>query len=132
VIDPSLAPEGFHIATIYGFYFPCEAPKHLRGKLRDEMAARIITRLDQVYPGLREQIVESAIFSSDHFASMQGATGGDFCHGLLHAEQMLGGRALVAGSAHKTPIEGLYLCGASCHPAACSRRAPPGPDASNA
>jgi phytoene dehydrogenase-like protein len=47
---------------------------------------------------------------------MQGATGGDFCHGLLHAEQMLGGRALVAGSAHKTPIEGLYLCGASCHP----------------
>ncbi len=47
---------------------------------------------------------------------MQGATGGDFTHGLLHAEQMLGGRALVPGSAHRTPIEGLYMCGAACHP----------------
>jgi phytoene dehydrogenase-like protein len=47
---------------------------------------------------------------------MQGATGGDFTHGLLHAEQMLGGRALVPGSAHRTPIDGLYLCGAACHP----------------
>jgi len=116
LMDPTLAPDGFHVATIYGFYFPCEAPKHLRGKLRDEMAERIIGRLEQVYPGLRKEIVESAIFSSDHFAAMQGATGGDFTHGLLHAEQMLGGRALVPGSAHRTPIAGLYLCGAACHP----------------
>jgi phytoene dehydrogenase-like protein len=116
VVDPSLAPQGFHVATIYGFYFPCEAPKHLRGKLRDEMAERIVSRLSETYPGLRELIVESAVFSSDHFASMQGATGGDFTHGLLHAEQMLGGRALVPGSAHRTPIDGLYLCGAACHP----------------
>jgi phytoene dehydrogenase-like protein len=116
VVDPTLAPDGFHIGTIYGFYFPCEAPKPLRCKLRDEMAERIISRLEDVYPGLREQIVESAVFSSDHFATMQGATGGDFTHGLLHAEQMLGGRTLVPGSAHRTPVAGLYLCGAACHP----------------
>jgi phytoene dehydrogenase-like protein len=29
---------------------------------------------------------------------------------------MIGGRLLVPGSAHATPIAGLYLCGASCHP----------------
>lgn len=116
VIDPELAPDGHHIATIYGFYFPCEAPRDQRGKLRDEMKERLIDRLELVYPGLREQIVEAAIFSSDHFATMQGATGGDFTHGLLHADQMLGRRALVPGSAHRTPIAGLYLCGAACHP----------------
>ena len=116
VIDETLAPDGHHLGTVYGFYFPCEAPKHLRGKLRDEMAERIISRIEEVYPGFREQIVDSAVFSSDHFATMQGATGGDFTHGLLHAEQMLGGRALVPGSAHRTPVEGLYLCGAACHP----------------
>ena len=27
---------------------------------------------------------ERAIFSSDHFAAMQGATNGDFTHGLIH------------------------------------------------
>jgi len=116
VVDPSLAPEGFHLGTTYGFYFPCEAPKQTRGKLRDEMAERIIDRVEEVYPGFRRLIVESAIFSSDHFATMQGATNGDFTHGMIHPEQMLGGRTLVPGSSHRTPIENLYLCGASCHP----------------
>jgi phytoene dehydrogenase-like protein len=116
VVDPSLAPEGYHLGTTYGFYFPCEAPRQARGKLRDQMAERIIDRIGEVYPGFRDLIVESAVFSSDHFATMQGSTGGDFTHGLIHPEQMLGARTLVPGSAHRTPIPGLYLCGASCHP----------------
>jgi phytoene dehydrogenase-like protein len=116
VMDPSLAPDGFHIATTYGFFFPCEAPKEERGRLRDEMAERILDRLSEFLPDLRECIVERAVFSSEHFATMQGATNGDFTHGLIHPEQMIGGRLLVPGSAHATPIPGLYLCGASCHP----------------
>jgi phytoene dehydrogenase-like protein len=116
VLDPSLAPQGFHIATTYGFFFPCEAPRDQRGRLRDEMAERILDRLSEFLPDLRDCIVERAVFSSDHFAAMQGATNGDFTHGLIHPEQMIGGRLLVPGSAHATPIAGLYLCGASCHP----------------
>ncbi|HVN83797.1 MAG TPA: NAD(P)/FAD-dependent oxidoreductase [Candidatus Binatia bacterium] len=116
VMDSSLAPPGFHIATTYGFFFPCEAPKAERGRLRDEMAERIVDRLSEYLPDLRDCIVERAVFSSDHFAAMQGATNGDFTHGLIHPEQMIGGRMLVAGSAHATPIPDLYLCGASCHP----------------
>ena len=104
VMDPSLAPAGFHIATTYGFFFPCTAPKADRGRLRDEMAERILDRLSEFLPDLRDCIVERAIFSSDHFAAMQGATNGDFTHGLIHPEQMIGGRLLVPGSAHATPI----------------------------
>ena len=116
VVDPTLAPDGFHIGTTYGFYFPFESPKEVRGKLRDEMAERMINRIEGVYPGFRELIVEQAVFSADHFATMQGATGGDFTHGLIHPDQMLGARALVEGSSHRTPVPGLWLCGASCHP----------------
>lgn len=116
VMDESLAPPGFHIATTYGFFFPCDAPREERGRLRDEMAERILDRLSEVLPDLRDCIVERAVFSSDHFAAMQGATNGDFTHGLIHPEQMIGGRLLVVGSAHATPIPGLYICGASCHP----------------
>jgi len=47
---------------------------------------------------------------------MHGATNGDFTHGLIHPDQMIGGRTLVQGSAYKTPIPRLFLCGASCHP----------------
>jgi len=116
VVDPSLAPAGFHLGTTYGFYFPCDAPKEARGKLRDEMAERIIDRIEGVYPGFRRLIVDSAVFSSDHFATMHGATAGDFTHGLIHPEQMLAGRTVVPGFSHRTPVENLFLCGASCHP----------------
>ncbi|HSP99666.1 MAG TPA: NAD(P)/FAD-dependent oxidoreductase [Candidatus Dormibacteraeota bacterium] len=116
VMDPTLAPDGFHIATTYGFFFPCAAPKAERGRLRDAMAERILDRLSEFLPDLRDCIVERAVFSSDHFATMQGATNGDLTHGLIHPEQMIGGRLAVPGSAHATPIPDLYLCGASCHP----------------
>jgi phytoene dehydrogenase-like protein len=116
VLDPTLAPPGYHIGTSYGFYFPCDAPREERGRLRDAMAERIVARLEERMPGFRSSIVEQAVFSSDHFATMHGATNGDFTHGLIHPEQMIGGRATMDGSAHATPIAGLYLCGAACHP----------------
>jgi phytoene dehydrogenase-like protein len=116
VMDDSLAPPGYHIATAYGFYFPCEAEKSLRGKLRDAMAEKIIDHICVHMPDFRSLIVDQAIFSSDHFASMQGVTNGDWTHGLLHPDQMIGERCLIDGTGHTTPVENLYLCGASCHP----------------
>jgi len=116
IVDPSLAPEGQHIASAYGFCFPCKAAKELRGELLDQAAERVIDQICTYMPDFRERIIDKAVFSSDHFATMHGATEGDFTHGLIHPENMLGERMLVAGSAHRTPIEGLYLCGAACHP----------------
>jgi len=116
IMDPSLAPAGFHVASAYGFFFPCDAPDSERGKLRDEMAERVIDRISSYLPDFRSRIVERAVFSSDHFAAMHGATNGDFTHGLIHPEQMLAARSSVPGSAHATPVDGLYLCGAACHP----------------
>ena len=116
VHDSSLAPPGYHIATAYGFYFPCEAEKEKRGKLRDQMAEKIIDHIGIHMPDFRSLIVDQAIFSSDHFASMQGVTNGDWTHGLLHPDQMIGERCLIDGTGHTTPVENLYLCGASCHP----------------
>ena len=116
VADPTLAPQGFHIASAYGFYFPCEAQKDRRGKLRDQMAEKIIDHISLHMPNFREMIVDQAIFSADHFASMQGVTNGDWTHGLLHPDQMIGERCLLDGTGHTTPVPGLFLCGASCHP----------------
>ncbi|MFK7978191.1 MAG: phytoene desaturase family protein [Halioglobus sp.] len=116
VMDATLAPEGFHIASAYGFYFPCEAQKKDRGKLRDAMAEKIIDHISVHMPDFRSLIDSQAIFSADHFASMQGVTNGDWTHGLLHPDQMIGERCLIDGTGHTTPVENLFLCGASCHP----------------
>ncbi len=116
LMDDTLAPKGFHIATAYGFFYPCTAAKDQRGKFRDQIAETVINQMDEYFPGFRASIVEKAEFSSDHFAAMHGATNGDFTHGVIHPEQMLSKRALIDDSAHGTPIRNLYLCGSSCHP----------------
>ncbi len=116
VMDPTLAPEGYHIASAYGFYFPCDADKSVRGKLRDEFGEMIIDHISSHLPQFRELITDKAIFSSDHFATMEGATNGDWTHGLLHPDQMVGDRSLQIDNGHATPIDGLFLCGSSCHP----------------
>lgn len=116
VMDPTLAPEGFHIASAYGFYFPCDAEKSTRGKLRDQMGEIIIDHISLHMPNFRELIVDKAIFSSDHFATMHGASNGDWTHGLLHPDQMIGERCLIEGTGHTTTIKNLFLCGSSCHP----------------
>lgn len=116
LLDSTLAPEGYHIASAYGFYFPCEAEKSLRGKLRDQMGDLIVEHIAAYMPNFKELVVDQAIFSSDHFASMHGVTNGDWTHGLLHPDQMIGERCLLEGTGHVTPIKNLFLCGASCHP----------------
>lgn len=116
VHDDSLAPEGYHIASAYGFYFPCAADKERRGKLRDQAAERIIDHISAYMPDFRELITNQAIFSSDHFESMHGATQGDWTHGALHPEQMLGERCMIEGTGHATPVVNLFMCGSSCHP----------------
>jgi len=117
VLDPELAPPGHHAGTMFAMYFPCEAPREQHGRLKDEFAERIIDKMNRYAPNFRDSIVHQATFAPYHYESMFGCTGGDFCHGLIHPEQMVEFRP-VPGSAggYRTPIEDLYLCGASCHP----------------
>ncbi|MFK7733587.1 MAG: phytoene desaturase family protein [Pseudomonadales bacterium] len=116
LMDDSLAPAGFHIASAYAFYFPCDAEKSAKGKLRDQFAERVIDQISQYMPQFRELIVDKAVFTAEHFAVMEGATNGDWTHGLLHPDQMVGDRSLLDEQGHSTPYENLFLCGASCHP----------------
>ena len=68
-------------------------------------------------PNFRDSIVHQATFAPYHYESMFGCTGGDFCHGLIHPEQMLDFRPVPGwAGGYRTPIEDLYLCGAGCHP----------------
>jgi phytoene dehydrogenase-like protein len=61
-------------------------------------------------------IVRSTTFASYHYETMFGATGGDFCHGLIHPENLGPFRPGPRGWIdYELPIDGLYLAGAGCH-----------------
>jgi phytoene dehydrogenase-like protein len=117
VLDPDLAPPGRHAGTMFAMYFPCEAPREEHGRLKDEFAERIVAKMTRYAPNFRDSILHQATFAPYHYESMFGCTGGDFCHGLIHPEQMLDFRPVPGwGGGYRTPIEDLYLCGAGCHP----------------
>jgi phytoene dehydrogenase-like protein len=116
IYDPSLAPEGKHAMSAFAFYFPVETDPAEHGRLKDEMAERVIAKMTQLAPNFRDIIIRHTTFASFHYGTMFGCPGGDFCHGLIHPDLMGQFRPGPRGWQDlPIPVEGLYLCGAGCH-----------------
>ncbi len=116
VMDPSLAPEGYHTCTIYAQYFPTAIPQGKHKEMRDVMAARMIEQVARYAPNFRDSIIDKVVFTHQYFEKTFGITKGDFCQGLLHPWQMWDKRPAPGWSNYRTPIENLYMCGSACHP----------------
>jgi phytoene dehydrogenase-like protein len=114
--DPELAPPGRHAASTFAFYAPVVTDHEARARLRDEMAARIVSSITEKAPNFPELIERQINYPAYSYELMFGCTGGDFTHGLLQPEFMGPFRPGPRGwSDNPVPIEGLYLCGAGCH-----------------
>lgn len=114
--DPSLAPEGKHVASSFAFYSPIGATRPAQTRIRDEMAARIVAKITSVAPNFPDLVERQFNYPAYTYELMFGCTGGDFTHGLLQPEFMGPFRPGPRGWPDApVPIEGLYLCGAGCH-----------------
>ena len=88
LLDPSLAPEGRHAASVFAFYAPIGAGHEDKVRLRDEMAERIVARIAAVAPNFPDAIERQISYPAYSYELMFGCTGGDFTHALLHPELM--------------------------------------------
>jgi len=114
--DPALAPDGKHVASSFAFYSPIAAVHADQGRLRDEMAARIVAKITSKAPNFPDLIDRQFNYPAYAYELMFGCTGGDFTHGLLQPEFMGPFRPGPRGWPDApVPVEGLYLCGAGCH-----------------
>jgi phytoene dehydrogenase-like protein len=114
--DASLAPEGMHAASSFAFYLPIGTDRESQGRLRDEMASRIVAKVASVAPNFPDLIERQLNYPAYTYELMFGCTGGDFTHGLLQPEFMGPFRPGPRGwPDNPVPVEGLYLCGAGCH-----------------
>jgi len=115
-IDPSLAPEGFHTCTMFCHYFPADIPAGQHNDMKNEMAERMISKIEEVVPDFRDLIMDKVVFTQQYFEKTFGATEGDFCGGLLQPGQMFGDRPVPGWANYETPLANLYMAGAACHP----------------
>ena len=116
VHDPSVAPPGKHAASAFSLWFPVEVDHADYGRLKTEMGQRVIEKICRIAPDFESKIIRHTIFTPTHMDRMFGAPGGDYCHGLLHSDQIGPNRPGPTGYLdHPLPVEGLYLGGAGCH-----------------
>jgi phytoene dehydrogenase-like protein len=113
--DPDLAPEGKHAASAFAMWFPIEGGADY-GQAKIEMGQRVIDKITRLAPNFEGSITRHTTFTPKHMGVMFGAPGGDYCHGLLHPDQIGQNRPGPKGFlGQPIPVNGLYLGSAGCH-----------------
>jgi phytoene dehydrogenase-like protein len=116
VHDPDLAPPGKHAVSAFSLWFPIEGSEASYGDMKVEMGQRVIDKITRIAPDFEKLITRHTTFTPRHMGTMFGAPGGDYCHGLIHPDQMGPNRPGPRGYAdQQIPIDGLYLGSAGCH-----------------
>jgi phytoene dehydrogenase-like protein len=113
--DPGLAPAGKHAASAFAMWFPIEGGADY-GQTKVEMGQRVIDKITRLAPNFERSITRHTTFTPKHMGVMFGAPGGDYCHGLLHPDQIGQNRPGPKGYiGQPIPLDGLYLGSAGCH-----------------
>jgi phytoene dehydrogenase-like protein len=115
-VDETLAPKGNHVMTCFVQY----VPYHLRqGKWDDNrelLGDRVIKKIAQYAPNVPGSVVARQVVTPLDLERTYGLTEGNIFHGDLTLEQLFFMRPVSGWSQYRTPIAGLYLCGAGAHP----------------
>jgi phytoene dehydrogenase-like protein len=128
-VDRTLAPEGKHVMNIFVQYAPY---KLAEGKswdmVKDDFADRCIELVARYAPNVPGSILHRQILSPLDLERTFGLTGGHIMQGAMTPNQLFALRPVAGWADHRTPIRGLYLCGAASHPGggvlgACGRNA---------
>jgi len=112
-LDPSLAPEGRHVASLFCQQFD---PDLAWDEYRDQAADAIINQVEKFAPGFRDSILGRQILSPLDLERTFGLTRGDIMHGRLTLDQMFSARPLLGHGDYRAPVKGLYMCGSGSHP----------------
>jgi phytoene dehydrogenase-like protein len=114
--DPGLAPKGQHIMSITAKY----APYHLRGTdwqaQRDAFGESVINTLAKYAPNIRDAILHCQVMTPLDLEAVYGLPEGNPNHGEMTLDQFLHIRPIPGWAQYRTPLDGLYLCGAGTHP----------------
>jgi len=115
--DPSLAPPGKHILSVFVQY----TPYHLRAgswdnARREALGRQVIETLAEYAPKLTEAVLHSQVLTPLDLERTYGLTEGNIYHGELTLDQLFFMRPVPGWAQYRTPIQGLYLCGAGTHP----------------
>lgn len=121
VSDSSLAPEGHHVVSILASFAPYDLDGGWSAEARHALGERVISRLAERAPALRERIVAREVLTPRDLEAELALTGGQLHQGEIALDQLLVMRPAPSAARYATSVPGLYLGGAGSHPGGGAR-----------
>jgi phytoene dehydrogenase-like protein len=115
VLDPTLAPDGKHVVSMFTQWVPHTYADRPDAKALEAYADRAVARVEAVAPGFTDTIVGRQVIGPHEMQSEYGLIGGNIFHGDLTPGQMFHCRPAAGYADLRTPIRGLYQAGSATH-----------------
>ncbi len=116
-VDDTLAPAGKHVASLFCQHVsPTLSDGRNWDDHRDEVADLMIDTVTRFAPNFKTSVIARQIHSPLDLERKFGLVSGDIFHGVLSLDQLFSARPVLGYGDYRTPIKGLYQCGAGTHP----------------
>jgi len=115
-VDPSLAPPGRHVASLFVQHVPYAPLDSSWDAERERFADRVLALVDEVAPGFSRSVLHREVLAPPDLERVFGLTGGNLFHGAMSLDRLLFLRPVPGFPRYGTPVPGLWLCGSGTHP----------------
>jgi phytoene dehydrogenase-like protein len=116
MIDPSMAPPGKHVMSIFVQYVPYNVNGGWTDAKRESFGDTVVNTLAEYAPNIKSAIVGRQVITPADIERMVGLSEGNIFQGELALSQMFFLRPVPGWAKYKTPVHGLYQCGSGTHP----------------
>lgn len=115
--DDTVAPNGRHVVQIMGGHVPYQ----LNGRDWDDAARRelldiVLAQICRYAPGFDADVLDAQILTPKDIEAMFAMADGHVHHGEMSLDQIFFRRPFAHYADYRTPVPGIYMCGAACHP----------------
>lgn len=116
-IDPTMAPPGKHVMSIFVQYASYDMPEHgNRDDQREAFGNAVIDTLNEFVPNLKEIILHKQVLTPWDIEQSIGLTEGNIFQGELTLDQLFFLRPVAGYADYRTPIRDYWQCGSGTHP----------------
>lgn len=115
-VDHTIAPEGKHIVSIFVQYAPYKLAEGNWDERKEAFGDRCLEVLSRYAPNVPGAVLHRQVLSPLDLERTYGLTGGNIFQGAMTLHQLYSLRPVAGWADHRTPVAGLYVCGAASHP----------------
>ncbi|MFN4261829.1 MAG: phytoene desaturase family protein [Gemmataceae bacterium] len=115
-VDDTVAPEGMYLMSMFIQYAPYQLREGNWDDIKEQFADRCFDILNEYAPNFKQSVIDRQVLSPLDIERRFGLTGGNIFQGAMTLGQLFFLRPVPGYANYRTPIRGLYLCGAAAHP----------------